>query len=371
MAPALTKTTKSGIHLSSSLLTDSMGSDSPVPGMDINPPMKLLEESYSQRMWLNLSSLPFLDTCSSKNALEYPDMLLQPLLQGSGYYKTLLLSKPPAVVGQLSINKTKESRMAQSDILLPPLHDFNRMRDALTATDLSLPQLSSSVSESTENCNSFSLTQGSSWDHLQQNGTACSAVPTDRISASDSSLIDGNQHWGHRPRCSRRLSASFEEAVRGQTLQHLSQQGTLVNRAERIQRRLQALLGEHASRHCTQQLEGLKANVLQKDHGPRTPPHPTTPSVTGSPAPSTDSKATCAQAESESQASVSVNDVTGGAPTQTGTASTESTVDIQDFARCASAALRGVQSSLDSDATDSSSDEDWEPTASRTSSQSV
>lgn len=370
MAPALTKTAKSGIHLPSSLLTDSMGSDSPVPGMDINPQMKLLEDNYSQRMWLNLSSLPFLDTCSSKNPLEYPDLLLQPLLHGSGYYKTVLLSKPPAVVGQLSISKTKESLLAQGNILLPPLHELSSVRDA--PTGLSLRQLSSSVPESTDDSNSPSLTQGNSGDHLHQNRTACCAVPTDRITTGDSMLIDGNwsQTWG--PRCSRRLpgSASFEVAVRGQTLQRLSQQGTLVNRAERIQRRLQALLGKHTSRHCIQQLEGLKAKVLQKNPGPRSPTHPTSPSATGSPVPSIDSKPSCAQAESESLA-VTINDKTGCTPSLTGTVSKENSVDIQDFARFASTALRGVQSSLDSDATESSSDEDWEPRASGTSTQSV
>lgn len=371
MAPALTKTTKSGIHLPSSLLTDSMGSDSPDPGMDINPQIKLLEDSYSQRMWLNLSSLPFLDTCGLKNHLEYPDMLLQPLLHGSGYYKTVLLSKPPTVVGQLSIKKNKESLMAQGDILLPPLHELSNIRD--DPTGLSLRQHSNSAPESIDDSNSPSLTQGNSGDHLQQNSTACCVVPPDKINAGDSMLIDGNwaRNWG--PRCFRRLSgsASFEVAVRGQTLQHLSQQRTLVSRAERIQRRLQALLGEHASRHCTQQLEGLKAKVLQKNTGPRSPRHPTSPSATESSAPFTGSKPSCAQAETESLAAVAVNDKTGCASTQTGTLSSENSVDIQNFARCASAALRGVQSSLDSDATESSSDEDWEPKASGTSSQSV
>ncbi|XP_076119867.1 KAT8 regulatory NSL complex subunit 1-like protein isoform X1 [Alosa pseudoharengus] len=365
MAPALTKTTKSGIHLSSSLLTDSMGSDSPVTGIDIDPQMKLLEDSYSQRMWLDLSSLPFLDTCGSKNPLEYPDVLLQPLLQGSGYYKTVLLSNPRAVVGHLAINKTKKSLIAQGDILLPPLPDFSS-RNA--PAGLKLRQLSSTVPESLGISNSPSLIQGNPGDHSRQSSAAGFANATDRKCAGDSMGIDGNpaRHWG--PRCSQRQPGlvSVEEAVRGQTLRHLSQHGTLVGRAERIQRRLQALLGEHASRHCTQQLEGLKAKFLQKDLTPISPQQPTSPFAAGSPASSTDSKSICVKAESDSMAAVTMSNTT-----QTGAVSTESSVDVQNFARCASAALRGVQSALDSDATESSSDEEWEPKASGTRTQSV
>lgn len=46
----------------------------------------------------------------------------------------------------------------------------------------------------------------------------------------------------------------LEEAVR----ERLSRQAGLQSRAQRLQRRLQALLGEHALQHCNQQLEGLK-----------------------------------------------------------------------------------------------------------------
>ncbi|XP_062389773.1 KAT8 regulatory NSL complex subunit 1-like protein isoform X2 [Sardina pilchardus] len=365
MAPALTKTTKSGIHLSSSLLTDSMGPDTPVPGIDIDPQMKLLEDSYSQRMWLDLSSLPFLDTCGSKNPLEYPDVLLQPLLQGSGYYKTVLLSNPRAVVGHLAINKTKKSLVAQGDILLPPLPDFSSTRNA--PAGLKLRQLSSSVPESLGICNSPSLIQGNPGDHSPQSSAAASANPTHRKCAGDIMGVGHRaRHWG--PRCSQRPpgSVSVEQAVRGQTLRHLSEHGSLVARTERIQRRLQALLGEHAFRHCTQQLEGLKAKFLQKDLTPTTPKQPTSPSAAGSPAPSTDSKSICVQAEADSLAAVTMSN-----ETQTGAVSTESSVDIQNFARCASAALRGVQSALDSDATETSSDEEWEPKASGTRTQSV
>ncbi|XP_042565317.1 KAT8 regulatory NSL complex subunit 1-like protein [Clupea harengus] len=370
MAPALTKTAKSGIHLSSSLLTDSMGSDSPVLGIDLEPQMKFLEDSYSERMWLNLSSLPFLDTCGSKNPLEYPDVLLQPILQGSGYYKTVLLSNPRALVGQLSINKTKKSLMAQGDILLPPLPDLSHIRDA--PAGLSLRQLSSSVAESLDVSNSPSLTPGNPGEHLLQKSAAGCAVLTDRIGEGDGMGIDRSwtQHWGSRvsriPR-----SASVKDAVRDQTLQHLSEQGTLVARAERIQRRLQALLVEHASHHCTQQLEGLKAKLLQKDLSPISPTQPTTPSAAENPTPYTDSKPTGAQAELESLAAVTLNNLTSGAPTRTGSVSTESSVDMQNFARCASAALRGIQSALDSDATESSSDDEWEPKTSGTSTQSM
>ncbi|KAL2081569.1 hypothetical protein ACEWY4_023422 [Coilia grayii] len=358
MAPALTRTAKNGIHLSSSLLTDSMDSDSTVLGIDLDPQMKLLEDSYSPRMWLNLSSLPFLDPCSSKNPLKYPDALLQPLLQSSGYYKTVMLSSPRDLVGHLSINKPKKSLMAKSDIL-SPFPKLCSLQDV--PPDIYLRQLSNSIPASPDVSNSPSLTHHNPGNHLIHN----SAVPLDRIGAGDGIGMAENHGL---------LWSSVKQAVKGQALRHLSEQRNLVGRVERIQRQLQALLGEHVSRHCTQQLEGLKAKFLQKNLRPKSPTQTTAPpSAAGSPATYTGSKPPDAQAEAESLTAASLDDLPGSAPTRADTVSTECAADIQNFARRASAALHGLHSALDSDATESSSDEEWEPvkTTSGTSRQSV
>ncbi|XP_063069516.1 KAT8 regulatory NSL complex subunit 1-like protein [Engraulis encrasicolus] len=361
MAPALTRTDKNGIHLSSSLLTDGMDSDNPVLGIDLEPQMKLLEDTFSPTMWLNLSSLPFLDPCGSKNPLKYPDALLQPLLQSSGYYKTVMLSSPRDLVGQLSLNKAKKSLLTKSDLLSP----FPKLSSLQDVPDICLLQLSNSIPVSPDVANCPSLTRHSPGKHLIQH----SAVPLDRIGAGDGIGIGGRrgQHW-----------SSVKQAVKGQTLRHLSEQRNLVGRVDRLQRRLQTLLGEHVSRHCTQQLDGLKAKYLQKDIAPKSPTQSmTSPCASWSPALSTDPKlsdAHQAEAEADLLAVAALDDLPACAPTRTDpAASTDRATDLHNFARCASAALHGLHSALDSDATDSSSDEEWEPvgTTSRTRPQAV
>lgn len=112
----------------------------------------------------------------------------------------------------------------------------------------------------------------------------------------------------------------LEEAVR----QQLCRQAGLHSRAQTLQRRLQALLGEHAARHCTQQLDGLGRQFGCA------PPDGYDPRVSwlGS-----------------------------------STASASSLAELAEFSRCSQAVLQGLQEALDSEATassSSSSDEELE-----------
>ncbi|XP_028847682.1 KAT8 regulatory NSL complex subunit 1-like protein isoform X2 [Denticeps clupeoides] len=250
MAPAQTNGTKSEVHLSSPLLSGNMDSGAAALGMDLSPPMKLLEDCYSRRASLSVSSLPFLEACWPRSHLPYPDVLLQPLLLGV-----------PSGKG-----------------------DWNASgRNAVGGTQASLQ-------------------------------VTCSPAADVFSSARDS----GPGLYGARNfACSE--PTRMAEAT-GQALWHVSRQRALVARAGRIQKRLQGLLGDHASRHCAHQLKGLRGK-------PAFPP---------------DTKC------------VVVREAGG----ELGTMTSVTSDDLQSFARCAHATLREVQAALDSDATDSSSDEE-------------
>lgn len=102
----------------------------------------------------------------------------------------------------------------------------------------------------------------------------------------------------------------------------LSRQEALQSKAQRLQKRLQLLLGEHAVQHCSQQLSGLKR--LSPDAGPQR----------GRPA-----------ADSGLDPS----------------ADSSSFPELGDFVQSNRAVLRGLQGALDSEATlSSSSDEEYE-----------
>lgn len=101
----------------------------------------------------------------------------------------------------------------------------------------------------------------------------------------------------------------------------LTRQETLQSKAQRLQRRLQLLLGEHAVQHCSQQLSGLKRRL---DAGPQR----------------------------------------GRLAADSGldpSADSSSFPELGDFAQSNRAVLRGLQGALDSEATlSSSSDEEYE-----------
>lgn len=116
--------------------------------------------------------------------------------------------------------------------------------------------------------------------------------------------------------------------------ERLSRQVGLQSRAEKVQRRLQVLLGEHAVQHCSQQLEGLKRQLGGLSVDSQDSKHHSTLPLQGYQVPFS---------------------------------SLGSSVDMASFTECkefsylSQAVLRGLQAALDSEATaSSSSDEEQE-----------
>lgn len=119
----------------------------------------------------------------------------------------------------------------------------------------------------------------------------------------------------------------LKDAVR----ERLSRQVGLQSQAQKVQRRLQVLLGEHAVQHCSQQLEGLKRQLGGLSVDSQDSKHHST------------------------------------LPLQVPFSSLGSSVDMASFTECrefshlSQAVLRGLQAALDSEATaSSSSDEEQE-----------
>uniref|UniRef100_A0A4W5MKI0 KAT8 regulatory NSL complex subunit 1-like n=1 Tax=Hucho hucho TaxID=62062 RepID=A0A4W5MKI0_9TELE len=349
MAPALTKLSKDvhGMHLASS----NMDADGAVLNIECDPHLKLMEDSYAQRVWLNLSSLPFLDTCcSSKSPLDFPDTLLSPLLQPSaGQYKTVLLSSPGSLLSFLSLNKNLKHSLAAcpgaQDMYLVPVSEHNSQVVA---------QQQQQCQHSGHGPDGYDIPQSPSkycqGDLMSQYNPAVPTPLIERQEEGGSSSTDTApaQLWARGARSQgleQPVTALVEEAVREQTHWHLSQQTSQLGRAGRLQRRLQALLGDHASRHCSLQLEGLKGSQGRETPGPPSPPANTKPFD---------------PAMGQRQTGTLIRRTQGRALLQTSLPPSPST-DIQEFTRYAQAVLRGVQEAVDSDATESSSDEELEP----------
>ncbi|KAJ8012925.1 hypothetical protein DPEC_G00047950 [Dallia pectoralis] len=352
MAPALTKlsTDNHGIHLATSLNPSNMNADGGATlNTECDPQLKT-EDSYAQWSWLH-RSLPFMDTCiSSKRPLDFSDMLLSSLMQDlTGQYKTFLLSSPSSLLSLLSFKKQLNPYL----VACPGAQDIHNV-----------PELSSerlTWQQHHQQCQ-LSGHQPDSCDIPQSPSKHYPGALTFRYSSAVVPHQDVRQgDWGSFPTDTspaqlwtrgaehqdpvEPVTAVVEEAVREQTCWHLSQHDTLLERAGQIQRRLQALLGEHVVRHCSHQLGGLKEKQGKESLEGLLPPADTKPL-----------------------------DFTSMLQRRTGTLSNGTlelaplkaslfppSKEIQEFACYAQVLLQGMHDAVDSDATESSSGEELEP----------
>ncbi|XP_071398429.1 KAT8 regulatory NSL complex subunit 1-like protein [Centroberyx affinis] len=346
MAPALTKILKDGhgIHLSSPLASVGVDSDGgAILSIELQEPqVKMTEDVYSQRMWLNLSSLPFLDSCLPESPLEFPtSSVLSPFLQASaGQCKTVLLPGPGSLLSLLSLSKSlKDAHQVATvlpgvpDMFFVPVTEHNSQEACLlrghsvapgcgpdggdvlrSPPPLTSPPPPFSHGEIQPRCHAALLAPPSSLTQGEVAGVGCH--PPAPVQA-----------WGGGADCDQPVGeAVLEEQARWQ----LSRQAGLLCRAGRLQRRLQALLGEHAFLHCSQQLEGLKRQHQTGGASSDKPPPRLTPPAGGKPHfPSLESS----EASSPS-------------------------AELQELSRSGRAVLRGLQEALDSEATASSSSDD-------------
>ncbi|XP_041858223.1 KAT8 regulatory NSL complex subunit 1-like protein isoform X2 [Melanotaenia boesemani] len=276
MAPALTKILKNGhgIHLSSppaSATIDSNGRA--MCATELDPHMRSTDDGDLQNIWLNLCSFRALDPCFPSCA---PDASVNPGLSScvetsASQCEMVPLSSPGSLVRFLSFNKChRDSQQVStvfpgvSDMFLIPVPEHNSQGACLMHGQSAVPEYGpdgADVHHSYFNLAGPPYSHGDIrfWSDTQLLATqptikyeevtrmACPPLPSCHPSSVQPGIgMVNRDHQGS--------NTVLEEAVKEQ----LSRQAGLEGRAWRLQRRLKALLGEHALLHCSQQLEGLK-----------------------------------------------------------------------------------------------------------------
>lgn len=254
-----------------------------------------------ERFWLNRPSLTHLDLLSPRGSPHLPDeMLLSPAYQGSAP-KAFLLSSPEPLLTLLSINQNSQDSPAGA-----PQTCFT------TAVD----------------CKPSPL-----WHDYYSTGDQCGAQNCNRESDVRATMTQDPYH----PSASNKAcDGALEEALRIRSLWNISQNAALVDQASRLQRRLLAMLGEHASRHYGRQLEGLRRALLNVDYCPKSP--------------------VASGGLSTHATNVMFSDVMIQEDEERISQTRNET--LENLAQCGRAVLHGVLEGLDSDATLSSDEEE-------------
>ncbi|KAM8748547.1 KAT8 regulatory NSL complex subunit 1-like protein isoform 2-T2 [Acanthopagrus schlegelii] len=342
MAPALTRTLKDGhgIHLSSPPASVRMDTD-------FESQLRSTDDADLQKMWLNLSLCSPLDSCLPVSPLDIPaNPVFSPCPQASASQRdAVLLPSSASLPDLLSFGEgLRDSHQVAS--VFPGVPDMFLV---------AVPEHNSQVARLLHGCSAAPECGPDGGDVHHSPLTLTIAPPLycnreinyqDFTRVYSSILTQENvARIGCPPLssvqpCSSRVNTDqpvsrvvLEEAVKEQ----LSRQAGLHSRAQRLQRRLQALLGEHALLHCQQQLEGLKRHC-QHEFLSLDSPDPIHPDILP---PQVGCKPHFPQLDLSTGSS--------------------SFMELREFSLSNQAVLRGLQEALDSEATaSSSSDEEKE-----------
>ncbi|XP_044073599.1 KAT8 regulatory NSL complex subunit 1-like protein isoform X2 [Siniperca chuatsi] len=348
MAPALTKILKDGhgIHLSSPPASVRMDSDGrAMCSAELESQMRSTDDGDLQKMWLNLSSFPSLDSCLPVSPLDVPtNPVLSPCLQASASQcETVLLPSPASLLSLLTFNKgLRDSHQVACvfpgvpDMFLVPVPEHNSQETCLLHGHSATPECRPDGGDVHHSSLIFtSVPPSYSHGEIMYQGYTPFFAPPPTLTQEKMAGMGCAPPSTGQP-CSGRVNsdqlastAVLEEAVKEQ----LSRQAGLRNRAQRLQRRLQALLGEHALLHCNQQLEGLKRHC-QLGGVSLASPDSIHPGIL----PPLGCKPHFSWLESSTASS--------------------SFTELSEFSRSSQAVLRGLQEDLDSEATASSSSDD-------------
>ncbi|KAI4886185.1 hypothetical protein NFI96_014738, partial [Prochilodus magdalenae] len=349
MTPALSKSSNkvSRVHISSSVFTGHMESDGSVLSMDVDPPLKLLDDSYAHRFWLNLSSLPFLDSCISEDPLELTDMLLPSLFQSPESFKTMLLSNQEPLLELLSLDKSGAGSAASTSVSPDvnfPVYEDSRTTAAERHTSDQPDGSTEPYQGITQSCPPQQCSQRDSRspdNGAQPRHPGVGPQESGRIRQSAAGTLRRIWHSS-----SQMEPSAMREALKARTKWLASEHGSLEARADRANRRLFALLGEHAVQHCANQLEGLGRKVHQEGTSFR--------SFCRAPGSSHSQETKALGTPVEQKGVSSLPECSRSGPFM------QKAKDMQGLAQCGQAVLQEVQKAIDSDATASSSDEEWD-----------
>uniref|UniRef100_UPI0037E8585B KAT8 regulatory NSL complex subunit 1-like protein n=1 Tax=Semicossyphus pulcher TaxID=241346 RepID=UPI0037E8585B len=338
MAPALTKILKDGhgIHLSSPPASVRMDSDGrTMCSTDLESQLITTDDCDLQKMWLNLSVFPSLDSGLPLSPLDVPaNPVLSPCLQASASQgETVLFPSPASLLSLLSFNKgLRDSQQVASvfpgvpDMFLVPAPEYNSQEASLLHGCSAVPD-GGDVHHSLLSLHSVPYSYSHGEIKHQDYTPFFAPLPSPKLE-KDAAISFPPPSSVQPCRVSVSSNQPAPRPVLGDAVkEQLCRQAGLCSRAQRLQRRLQALLGEHALLHCNQQLEGLKrqVGVVSLDSVDAIYPNILTPQV---------------GCESWLDSSIS---------------------ELREFSCSSQAVLRGLQEALDSEATaSSSSDEEQE-----------
>lgn len=314
MTPALTKAFKDGPGIHSCPCSVGMDSEGTATCCsELKSQMKSVEDDDLQKLWPLLSSLPPQSSClpvdvfslSQDQVVLLPYASPLPILLSAGE-DAAKRSQQDACVFPGGLDMFERNCQ---EACLPygrsPSHKHGPGGGDVPHTPLpcGAPSASSQAETKQRDCSPV-VVPASAWIQGEEGPMGSLSPPLQQSFCSRST--------SEQPR------AMLTDALRPR----LSRQVGLRGKAQRLQRRLQVLLGEHAVRHCSQQLGGLKRQL----DGPafsHISPHP------------------------------------GPLPTLT-----DPSVDLSslaEFSQSSQAVLRGLQGALDSEATLSSSSDDESP----------
>ncbi|MGH0120627.1 UNVERIFIED_CONTAM: hypothetical protein FKN15_009992 [Acipenser sinensis] len=376
MAPALTETATDGhgVHLSSPLPSSAIAPDTAILGKESETSQqKLMGNSDSQSAWLKLT-YPHSPNGSSDDVMGLEHTPFgSPLTQPSGHYKTVLLASTNSLLNLLSLNKNLNG--GKHSIMTCPRGSCKDISDHPNVFFVSVPDIKRKIvpkvcEKTGPNFRQESVPDGDAVMNSSQTTNRRYSISESIASAKGPftflmpTKINGSlgrvpvlhgsavkvgfnaKQWDSdeaRDLLLTNCTDGKETGTNRQLFQCLTKHQTLVNQASKIQKRLQILLGEHAAEHCSNQIGGLVDHYLR-------------------------SKAFRSSAGTGPTCSPLVNSSFDHSEVEQGpfksnqndSMPTRCTLEVQEFACSVKAVLSQVEETLDSDATGSSSDEEWE-----------
>ncbi|XP_029967845.1 KAT8 regulatory NSL complex subunit 1-like protein isoform X2 [Salarias fasciatus] len=276
MAPALTKILKNGhgIHLSSPPASVRMDSDRrTMCFIEPAPRATSTEDGDIQKVLLNISSFQFLESCSPSSLLDVSvNPVFSPCRKASASQcETDSLLSPGSFAELFSFNQDQRDFQALCSafpgvpgMFLAPSPQHNGQEACVQHGQSAAPACRPDGGDVHYSSLTFSSVCPS-YSHGEIKSQGCGALFATPAALTQVKQVTGAGcppsaslrpcvGWAtlDRPACKAGLQDALEE--------QLSRQAGLQDRAGKLQRRLQGLLGEQAVRHCSQQLEGLKRN---------------------------------------------------------------------------------------------------------------
>ncbi|XP_062862290.1 KAT8 regulatory NSL complex subunit 1-like protein isoform X2 [Trichomycterus rosablanca] len=329
MTPALNKRSEKvrRIQVASPILTGPVDHIGAVLGLE------MMDDSFA-RFCMNLTSPPLLNPCSPKRSLKLPETFLPSLIHSLASYGTAHPNTEPS---------EKHSADSQS------LYGFDggcldlkgRRSDVAEERRENLTELDQEVIPS--------IPVQQRWERESAETVTQLVLLSERSSRNDH--VVQNDDFESFPSLLPSTLTVTREEVEAWKKFLTDQNAAMRTRTKRVKQRLCAMLAEHTLQHCDEQLEALRKKL--------SPSSPSggfiSPDHSSMPLGSSGLNVSSGQQDGSFLCSSSDSSVKNRSESE------ELTGEVQRLAWCGRAALRQVQEALDSDATESSSDEEWEP----------